>query len=222
MHTAPEFSAEFREWMGGLGPECLAEFKSFGGPAAHTSLRPADGPARGPDLATWSTNGLFIFRYLSLRGDGEGSWHLGGLFFVDRLADGWVRLSDAGRGVFLFDFASMEVAEAYLSVRHADLVREQLGNWPIRQRNDRESGRFASRVVPWQGPPLYSSNMRVFSAGGKDWFRSECHRDPSQPTFDRRAIELTWYADRPLSEVLESLRDPDGGPLFGVEGDDGD
>ena len=221
MHEPLEFSDEFRAWMRDLGDEYRVEFTRFDLPAEHRDRASTQEP--GADERALALHVLCIFMHYSLPGASEGSWHLDEIFFIAPLPDGWVRLTDAGRRVFLFDFASMEGAEAYLAARYADAVRERLRTRWIRRRNRVAAARFTTREVPWQGPALRDgSNMHVFSARGRDWFRAECPADPAYAPVDPRALDLTWYADAPLAEVLASLRTPSAGPLFELEDAAGD
>ncbi|MFT4051401.1 MAG: Imm61 family immunity protein [Microbacterium sp.] len=155
-------------------------------------------------------------------------------YYLDSLPDGWIRLSESDRGSaprFLFDFTSMDGAEAYLCVQYGNMVREKLGvsrdireeHLNPRSRVGQESGRFESHITPWQGPQVYREHfeMEVFSQGGRDFFRASCPAGgvrPSDGDWDD-AVALTWYADKSLVEVLASLRHPTGARLFELLGD---
>lgn len=221
LEFSDEFSDDFRAWMRDLGDEHRAELTRFDLPAEHRARSGAQAPKA--DERELALNVLCVFRHYSQPGAAEGSWHLDEIFFIAPLPDGWVRLTDAGRRVFLFDFASMEGAEVYLAVRHADLARQRLRTRHIRRRNEVGATRFTMRVAPWQGPaPHDESNMHVFSAQGRDWFRTACPDDRAAVPVNPHAVDLTWYADAPLAEVLASLRTPSAGPLFELRGAAGD
>lgn len=155
-------------------------------------------------------------------------------YVLEALPDGWVRLSKSVRGSspeFVYDFATQEQAEAYLCVVYADLVRDKLGyidkspedRLDPKERVGQESGRLEMRFVPWQGPEAFDGprRMRVFSAQGIDCFRGAYPLEdvPRTPGRIDRAVALSWYIDQPLQGVLESLRDPSGGPFFELLGD---
>lgn len=154
------------------------------------------------------------------------------VYSFEELPGAWVRLSKSERGStpdMLFDFSGMEGAETYLCVQYANMAREAMGlgvsreeRLDPRERHGQASGRFSCRIVAWRGPEIADGpwRMRVFSADGVEYFRDQYPMEDLVlgPRDWDPAASLTWYADRPLEEVLDALRHPTGGDLFELLG----
>jgi hypothetical protein len=167
-------------------------------------------------------------------GTGSGSREidiLGGeeTYCLESLADGWVRVTHRVHGGlprWYADGATLQVAEVYVAVRYANSIRDHLGLEPIDRRElvGRESRRLSAAVIPWQGPAIPGrrpGRMEEYSADGRPVARfayplGEYRPEPGEPSVVAGA---TWYIDRPLDEVLASLRHPTGAPLFELLGD---
>ena len=174
-------------------------------------------PRHGTDFGVWDGR-----PYMTLNNGEE-------FFFFDTLPDGWIRLTHTirnGPPYWEFDAATMEVAEAYLSVRYADTHRESMGLGILdpRERIGEESPAMTRTVVDWIGPPVPDSpplRMQVFSSNHTPIARFGYRLEEFTPplgAWSRRA-GASWYLDKPLSEVLSALRHPTGSPLFELLGD---
>lgn len=196
-----QFSENFWEWMNHLA----------GSTRPHGFTRPAPEVQEGLEFSP----------------DGGGET----IYYLDSLPDGWVRFSESDRGStpqFRFDFADMERAESYLCVQCGNMVREKLGlarhrredHIDPKSRAGRESPDLQWRVVDWAGPVVYKEpcKMRILSVRGKDFLRTWYPLDGNMPVAGA-AASMSWYADRSLVEVLESLRNPTGAPLFELLGE---
>jgi hypothetical protein len=185
-----DFDCEFEEWMSALGPG--------------TSFR------RGDDsLEMLMNNSEEIYSFAAL-------------------PDGWVRLHHVIRGAeadWELDAATTPIAEAYLSVRYANTVRGNLGlpSLDLRERVGADSARVVRRESEWIGPDAENRppRMDVLISEGRELARFElgaAGADDFIYGIDF-AASATWYIDRPLDEVLASLRHPTGAPLFELLGD---
>jgi hypothetical protein len=149
-------------------------------------------------------------------------------YVLETLPDRWTRVSHLVRGgapKWEADVLSLEAAQAYLAVRYANAARRRLGlpALDLRERLGEESPRMTSTPSPWLGPDVENRppRMRVLASGGRDLARfglaAEGVAVPARAI--SFAASATWYIDRPLTEVLASLRHPTGAPLFELLGD---
>lgn len=140
-------------------------------------------------------------------------FHRGEIIYeFERLPNGWIRVALSERGgtpEWMLDAASVEIAEVYVSVRNADVIRRGRGLGWITPR--KTVARQAIVVtVDWAGPPVFPhpNGMKELQTDGTGVIRfGSWPRHPGMAPLPPEAS----YIDQPLDEVLSSLEDSSEG-----------